>query len=67
MIRRNREHGVRIDWRTGQPRYRRDHDVPWSIEAAALEALDAWEEEREEEPPAVTAEVEGARGDASAG
>jgi hypothetical protein len=40
VVRRNRERGVRPDWRSGLPAYRHDRDVPWEIELAALEALD---------------------------
>ena len=41
FLRRNRERGVAPDWRSGMPRAGRNHDVPWALEAAALEALDA--------------------------
>jgi hypothetical protein len=40
VVRRNRERGVRPDWRSGLSAYRHDRDVPWEIELAALEALD---------------------------
>ncbi len=39
LTRRNRERGVAPDWRSGMPEWKRDGDVPWEIEAAAVEAL----------------------------
>jgi hypothetical protein len=36
----NRERGAAPDWRSGLQGWRRDRDVPWEIEAAALEAMD---------------------------
>ena len=41
LVLRNREWGVEPDWRSGMPEWRRDEDVPWEVEAAALEAVDA--------------------------
>ena len=39
LVRRNRERGITPDWRSGMPKWRRDHDIPWKIEYAALEAV----------------------------
>jgi hypothetical protein len=36
----NRARGAAPDWRSGHQAWRRDGDVPWDIEAAALEAMD---------------------------
>ena len=47
LVTRNRARGVAPDWRIGMPRYKYDHDVPWEIEAAALEAMDDSGEEQE--------------------
>ncbi|MDA1096431.1 MAG: hypothetical protein O3B84_04155, partial [Chloroflexi bacterium] len=44
LLRGNRERGVRPDFKSGAPTWSRDRDVPWAIEAAAMEALDPWEE-----------------------
>ena len=44
LVRRNRERGIRPGGWSGAPRWKRDSDVPWAIEAAALEALDPWEQ-----------------------
>ncbi|NNF14867.1 MAG: hypothetical protein HKN72_16690 [Gemmatimonadetes bacterium] len=35
------ERDVSPDWRTNLPRVRRDADIPWPLEAAAWEALEA--------------------------
>lgn len=35
------ERGVRPDWHTNLPRVRRDSDIPWPLEAAVAEALEA--------------------------
>jgi hypothetical protein len=40
LIARNRGRGVAPDWRSGGQACRRDDDVPWEIEAAALDAVD---------------------------
>jgi hypothetical protein len=40
LVARNRAHGSAPDWRSGRQEWRRDEDVPWEIEAAALEAMD---------------------------
>ena len=40
LVARNRERGAAPDWRSGRQEWRRDEDVPWEIEAAALEAMD---------------------------
>jgi hypothetical protein len=40
LVRRNRERGIRPDFSSGAPRWKRDSDVPWAIEAAAIDALD---------------------------
>ena len=45
MIRRNRKRGVVPDGWAASPRWDRDRDIPWAIEAAAREALDPWEDE----------------------
>ncbi len=39
LVRRNRERGVTPDWRSGMPKWKRDQDIPWEIEGAALEAV----------------------------
>ena len=44
LLRGNRERGVTPDWRSGAPQWKRDHDIPWAIEAAAMEAIDPWDE-----------------------
>ncbi|MCH7533728.1 MAG: HNH endonuclease, partial [Gemmatimonadetes bacterium] len=44
LVRGNRERGVTPDWRSGAPRWNRDRDIPWAIEAAAMEAIDPWDE-----------------------
>ena len=43
LVRGNRERGVAPDDRSGAPRWNRDSDIPWSVEAAAWDALDAAE------------------------
>jgi len=47
LRRRNCARGIEPDYRSGSQRYRRDRDVPWQIEAAAIEALEANLEARE--------------------
>ena len=51
VVARNRLRGVEPDWRSGRQAFRRDEDVPWEIEAVALEAMDralaALEDERD--------------------
>ena len=42
LVRRNRECGITPDSSSGAPMWNRDRDIPWAIEAAALEALDPW-------------------------
>jgi hypothetical protein len=49
LIAGNRERGAAPDWRSGMPTCKRDHDVPWELEAAAREAL---ERESADEPAA---------------
>jgi hypothetical protein len=49
LIAGNRERGAAPDWRSGMPTCKRDHDVPWKLEAAAREAL---ERESADEPAA---------------
>ena len=39
LVRRNRERGITPDWRSGMPKWKSDHDIPWEIEGAALEAV----------------------------
>jgi hypothetical protein len=41
LLRRNRARGLEPDWRSSMPGWRHDRDVPWEVEAAALEAMDA--------------------------
>lgn len=40
LVAANRQRGAEPDWRSGSQVWRRNHDVPWEIEAAALEAMD---------------------------
>ena len=40
LVRDNRERGIRPDFSSGTPKWKRDNDVPWAIEAAAREGLD---------------------------
>ena len=40
LVRRNRERGIRPDFSSGAPRWKRDNDIPWTLEAAAPEAID---------------------------
>ena len=42
LVRRNRGCGITPDSSSGAPMWNRDRDIPWAIEAAALEALDPW-------------------------
>ena len=44
LVRGNRERGITPTGWSGAPKWRRDNDIPWVIEAAALEALDPWDE-----------------------
>ena len=44
LVRSNRERGITPDFSSGAPKWKRDRDVPWAIEAAAREALDPWDE-----------------------
>ncbi len=44
LVRRNRKRGVTPDAHSTASRWRRDRDIPWHIEAAALEAIDPWDE-----------------------
>ena len=44
LARGNRERGITPDWRSGAPLWKRDHDIPWAIEAAAMEAADSSDE-----------------------
>ena len=44
LVRGNRKRGITPDFSTGAPMWKRDRDVPWAIEAAAMEALDPWDE-----------------------
>jgi hypothetical protein len=41
LVARNRARGVAPDWRSGMAGWRRDGDVPWEIEVAVFEAMDA--------------------------
>lgn len=45
LIARNRERGVEPDGLELARRYLGDEDVPWSLEARAVDAVDPWEEE----------------------
>ena len=40
LVRGNRARGIAPDGRSGAPRWNRDRDIPWTIEAAAWEAID---------------------------
>ena len=44
LVRRNRERGFTPDFWSGAPKWKRDSDIPWPIEAAALEAVDPCDE-----------------------
>jgi len=44
LVRGNRERGVTPGVSSGAPKWKRDSDIPWTIEAAAIEALDPWDE-----------------------
>ena len=44
LVRGNRERGIRPDGWSGAPKWMRDRDIPWGIEAAAMEALDPWDD-----------------------
>jgi hypothetical protein len=48
----NRERGVEPDARAAAPRFKRDRDVPWAVEAAAREALDPWDDRPDPLEPA---------------
>ena len=52
LIRRNRERGIRPDFSSGAPKLKRDSEVPWAIEAAAMEALDPWDKPSADKPSA---------------
>ena len=52
LVEGNRSRGVAPDWRSGLPDFRRDHDVPWEVEAAAREGM---ERETAAEPQAAGA------------
>jgi len=45
LIARNRARGLEPDGLGLATRYFRDADVPWTLEARAMEAVDPWEEE----------------------
>ena len=55
LVRRNRERGIRPDFSSGAPRWKRDSDVPWAIEAAAIDALDRCDEPEADESAAQAA------------
>ena len=40
LVRGNRERGVTPNSRSGAPKWKRDGDIPWAVEAAAKEAVD---------------------------
>ncbi len=40
LVRDNRERGIRPNGLSGAPKWRRDWDIPWAIEAAARESVD---------------------------
>jgi hypothetical protein len=42
--------GVTPGVSSGAPEWKRDSDIPWAIEAAAIEALDPWDEPEAREP-----------------
>ncbi len=44
LVRGNRERGITPDTWGAAPLWKRDHDIPWAIEAAAMEALDPSDE-----------------------
>ena len=44
LVRRNRERGVTPNFLSGAPRWKKDWDIPWAIEAAAREAVDPSDE-----------------------
>jgi hypothetical protein len=60
LLRRNRARGIEPDSRSASQRYRRDRDVPWQLEAAAIEALEADIEAREADLEATEADLEAA-------
>ena len=60
LVRGNRERGITPDFSTGAPMWRRDSDIPWAIEAAALEALDPWDEPEMGKPEADEPEAKAA-------
>jgi hypothetical protein len=47
LVQGNRDRGVVPDAWAATPRWHRDGDIPWAIEAAAREALDPWDDEGE--------------------
>ena len=44
LVRANRQRGVTPDWSSGAPGWRWDRDIPWGMEAAALQAIDPCDE-----------------------
>ena len=44
LVRGNRKRGVTPDAHSATSRWRWDRDIPWDIEAAAIEAIDPWDE-----------------------
>ena len=43
LLRRNHERGITPNSWSGAPRWKKDWDIPWAIEAAAREAVDRWD------------------------
>ena len=50
LVRGNRERGIGPNSWSGAPKWKRDSDIPRAIEAAAIEALDPWDEPSVHEP-----------------
>ena len=50
LVRRNRGRGITPLYSHGAPKWKRNRDIPWAIEAAALEALDPWDEPSVQDP-----------------
>jgi hypothetical protein len=44
LVRGNRELGITPDFSSGAQMWKRDGDVPWAIEAAAIDVLYPWDE-----------------------
>jgi hypothetical protein len=44
LVRGNRRRGITPDWSSGAPGWRWDRDIPWTVEAAALEGIDPCDE-----------------------